>query len=79
MYAGPIVGVIGTIAFTLLFSVPQAMYTCELSTALPVNAGYTAWVQAAFGETCFYAPWEPHDCIKRILAVADKAASESDE
>jgi len=49
-YAGPYVGIFSTLVFALLFAVPQAMYTTELSTAFPVNAGYTAWVQAAFGD-----------------------------
>eukprot|EP00966_Prymnesium_polylepis_P244202 5647378-Prymnesium_polylepis.1 len=38
------------VAFTLCYSVPQAMITAELSTAFPDNGGYSLWVQAAFGD-----------------------------
>ena len=36
--------------FACVFSVPQAMMTAELSTAMPDNGGYSLWVQAAFGD-----------------------------
>ena len=47
--AGPLVGLSAILAFVLLFSIPQAMVTAELSTALPDNGGYSLWVKAAFG------------------------------
>lgn len=37
------------VGFALIFSIPQAMITAELSTAFPCNGGYSIWVQAAFG------------------------------
>ena len=48
--AGPVVGLSAMVAFVLLFSVPQAMITAELSTAFPDNGGYSLWVKAAFGD-----------------------------
>ena len=47
---GPLPGLCLIVAFALLFSVPQAMITAELSTAFPDNGGYSLWVQAAFGD-----------------------------
>ena len=46
---GPILGLSLMVVFALLFSIPQAMITAELSTAFPANGGYSLWVQAAFG------------------------------
>lgn len=46
---GPTIGLASFVAFALLFSVPQAMITAELSTAFPQNGGYSIWVQAAWG------------------------------
>ena len=47
---GPLPGLGLMVAFALLFSIPQAMITAELSTAFPDNGGYSLWVQAAFGD-----------------------------
>lgn len=46
---GPIRGLLMVVAFAFCFSMPQAMMTAELSTAFPVNGGYSIWVQTAFG------------------------------
>ncbi|GAX81477.1 hypothetical protein CEUSTIGMA_g8906.t1 [Chlamydomonas eustigma] len=47
--AGPLLCIIGFIAFPLIWSVPEALMTAELATAFPENSGYVAWVTAAFG------------------------------
>ena len=46
---GPLVGLGSMVLFALIYAVPQAMITAELSTAFPSNGGYSLWVQAAFG------------------------------
>ena len=46
------------VAFVLLYSIPQAMITAELSTAFPDNGGYSLWVNAAFGD--FWAVQESY-------------------
>ena len=46
---GPICALGMIVVFALIYSVPQAMITAELSTAFPSNGGYSIWVQAAFG------------------------------
>ena len=46
---GPVIGLGLVLVFSLVFSIPQAMITAELSTAFPSNGGYSIWVQAAFG------------------------------
>lgn len=55
---GPICGLASLVAFVLFFSVPQALMTAELSTALPDNGGYSLWVKAAFGD--FWAVQESY-------------------
>ncbi|KAJ9529358.1 hypothetical protein QJQ45_013786 [Haematococcus lacustris] len=47
--AGPLLTVLGFIILPLVWSVPEALVTAELSTAFPENSGYVAWVTAAFG------------------------------
>jgi len=47
--AGPLVGLLGLIAACLFYALPSAMFTAELSTAFPEDAGVVAWVTAAFG------------------------------
>ena len=49
-YGGPLVGLLSFLVFTVLYSMPQAMVTAELSTAFPDNGGYSLWVKAAFGD-----------------------------
>lgn len=46
---GPLLGLAGLLAMWLLFAVPQALVTAELSSAFPHNGGYSLWVEAAFG------------------------------
>ena len=41
--------ILGFIGFTLVWSVPEAMMTAELSSAFPEAAGFAAWSNAAFG------------------------------
>ena len=40
---------LGFVILPLIWSVPEAMVTAELTTAFPENSGYVAWVTAAFG------------------------------
>mmetsp|Transcript_93206 Transcript_93206/g.268327 ORF Transcript_93206/g.268327 Transcript_93206/m.268327 type:complete len:497 (-) Transcript_93206:280-1770(-) len=47
---GPLPGFIGIFVFMLLWGMPVALVTAELSTALPDNGGYSIWVSEAFGE-----------------------------
>ena len=47
---GPRVALASLLVFPLLFSLPQALITAELSTAFCHNGGYSHWVSAAFGE-----------------------------
>ena len=48
--AGPALGLSSLIVFPLVFCIPQALITAELSTAFPSNGGYSLWVTAAFGK-----------------------------
>jgi amino acid transporter len=47
--AGAGLAVIGIIMVGLVWSIPIALMTAELSTMFPENGGYTLWVGAAFG------------------------------
>eukprot|EP00277_Geminigera_cryophila_P021631 CAMPEP_0179467116 /NCGR_PEP_ID=MMETSP0799-20121207/48316_1 /TAXON_ID=46947 /ORGANISM="Geminigera cryophila, Strain CCMP2564" /LENGTH=272 /DNA_ID=CAMNT_0021272345 /DNA_START=6 /DNA_END=821 /DNA_ORIENTATION=- len=47
--AGPLYSVIGFIVMGLLWSVPMALMSAELTTCFPENGGYVLWVGAAFG------------------------------
>lgn len=51
---GPLLALGGLALFTLLWSVPEAIMTAELSAAYPEAAGFAAWVNAAFGP---FAAW----------------------
>jgi len=46
---GPLLTLLGFLILPLVWSVPEALITAELSTAFPENSGYVAWVTAAFG------------------------------
>jgi amino acid transporter len=46
---GPAAGLLGLLIFPLLWGVPSALVTAELSTAFAENGGYSIWVTAAFG------------------------------
>ena len=46
---GPLLAILGFALLPLLWSVPEALVTAELATAFPEDAGYVAWVTAAFG------------------------------
>ncbi|XP_031495509.1 probable polyamine transporter At3g19553 [Nymphaea colorata] len=46
---GPLLALLGFLAFPLIWSVPEALITAELSTSFPENGGYVAWISAAFG------------------------------
>lgn len=50
MQAGPLPCFIGFLVLPLIWSLPQALVTAELSTLLPDNGGYVLWVSHAFGD-----------------------------
>nr|GFA90657.1 probable polyamine transporter At3g13620 [Tanacetum cinerariifolium] len=47
--AGPFFAVLGFLIFPLIWCVPEALVTAELSTSLPGNGGYIIWTHKAFG------------------------------
>ena len=52
IYAGPLLTLVGFLVTPIMWSIPQAIMTAELSTALPDNGGYVLWAQFAFGDFC---------------------------
>eukprot|EP00392_Amoebophrya_sp_AT5.2_P002591 g2596.t1 len=46
---GPLVGIVSTFLVAAIWSYPQIQITSELSSAFPVNGGYSLWVTEAFG------------------------------
>lgn len=46
---GPLLALVGFAAMPLVWSVPEAAMTAELSVAFPEAAGFAAWTNAAFG------------------------------
>lgn len=46
---GPMLAIAGFCLLPLVWSVPEALVTAELATAFPEDAGFVAWVTAAFG------------------------------
>lgn len=47
--AGPLLSIVGFLVFPFVWSVPEALLTAELSTALPGNGGFVVWADRAFG------------------------------
>ncbi len=47
--AGPAIVLLGLIVLPWIWSLPTALMTAELSTAMPEEGGYVAWVERAFG------------------------------
>jgi amino acid transporter len=48
--AGPLYSILGFVVVGVLWSVPMALMSAELTTAFPENGGYVLWVTAAFGQ-----------------------------
>lgn len=46
---GPLIVLLGILVLPWLWSLPTALMTAELSTALPEDGGYVVWVEKAFG------------------------------
>ncbi|WVZ90954.1 hypothetical protein U9M48_037204 [Paspalum notatum var. saurae] len=46
---GALLPILGFLILPVLWSLPEALVTAELASAFPTNAGYVAWVSAAFG------------------------------
>ncbi|KAJ4847560.1 hypothetical protein Tsubulata_015375 [Turnera subulata] len=47
--AGPLFALLGFSIFPLIWGIPQALVTAELSTAYPGNGGFVIWAECAFG------------------------------
>ncbi|KAJ0974210.1 hypothetical protein J5N97_016175 [Dioscorea zingiberensis] len=47
--AGPLLALVGFLVFPFIWSVPEALITAELATAIPGNGGYVLWAERAFG------------------------------
>ncbi|XP_048140361.1 probable polyamine transporter At3g13620 isoform X3 [Rhodamnia argentea] len=47
--AGPLLALVGFLVFPFIWSIPEALVTAELSTALPGNGGFVLWAERAFG------------------------------
>ena len=47
--AGPAIVLLGLIILPWIWSLPTALMTAELSTAIPEEGGYVVWVERAFG------------------------------
>ncbi|CAN6476347.1 unnamed protein product [Victoria cruziana] len=47
--AGPLLAILGFVVFPLIWSIPEALITAELSTTYPGNGGYVIWATEAFG------------------------------
>ena len=47
--AGPQIVLLGIVILPWLWSLPTALMTAELSTAMPEDGGYVVWVEKAFG------------------------------
>lgn len=48
--AGPAMVLLGIIILPWIWSLPTALMTAELSTAMPEDGGYVVWVEKAFGK-----------------------------
>ncbi|KAK7275798.1 hypothetical protein RIF29_16922 [Crotalaria pallida] len=47
--AGPFFALLGFLIFPFIWSVPEALITAELTTAMPGNGGFVLWADRAFG------------------------------
>ena len=71
-FGGPLYSVIGFIVVGVLWSVPVALMSAELTTAFPENGGYVLWVSAAFGNQVANPPRTAPRCTvsRRTLCVS---------
>lgn len=46
---GPLLAILGFVIFPFVWSIPEALITAELATALPGNGGFVLWTDRAFG------------------------------
>eukprot|EP00051_Salpingoeca_urceolata_P013533 m.169981 g.169981 ORF g.169981 m.169981 type:complete len:495 (-) comp17819_c0_seq3:62-1546(-) len=67
--AGPLYCLIGLIVFPLVWSVPEALICAELGTMFPEDAGFVAWVAAAFGTRAGYV----EGTLSYLSGVTDNA------
>ncbi|XP_019454910.1 PREDICTED: probable polyamine transporter At3g13620 [Lupinus angustifolius] len=47
--AGPFLALLGFLIFPFIWSIPEALITAELTTAIPGNGGFVLWADRAFG------------------------------
>ncbi|KAE9595963.1 hypothetical protein Lal_00030932 [Lupinus albus] len=47
--AGPFFALLGYLIFPFIWSIPEALITAELTTAIPGNGGFVLWADRAFG------------------------------
>ncbi|WOH03827.1 hypothetical protein DCAR_0623227 [Daucus carota subsp. sativus] len=67
--AGPLLALVGFLAFPLVWSVPEALLTAELGTMFPENGGFVVWVSSALGPYWgFQLGW-----LKWLSGVIDNA------
>ncbi|XP_074273686.1 putative polyamine transporter At1g31830 [Silene latifolia] len=67
--AGPLLALIGFLVVPMVWSMPEALITAEMSTMFPENGGYVVWVSAALGEYWgFQQGW-----MKWLSGVIDNA------
>ncbi|KAG9150497.1 hypothetical protein Leryth_010874 [Lithospermum erythrorhizon] len=67
--AGPLLALAGFLVFPIIWSVPEALITAEMSTMYPENGGYVVWVSAALGPYWgFQQGW-----VKWLSGVIDNA------
>ncbi|KAG0490916.1 hypothetical protein HPP92_007779 [Vanilla planifolia] len=46
---GPLLAILGFVLFPFVWSIPEALITAELATAIPGNGGFVLWAHRAFG------------------------------
>jgi amino acid transporter len=66
---GPLLALLGFLLFPLIWSIPEALITAEMSTMFPENGGYVVWVASALGPNWgFQQGW-----MKWLSGVIDNA------
>ncbi|XP_052209482.1 probable polyamine transporter At1g31830 [Diospyros lotus] len=67
--AGPLLALVGFLAFPFIWSVPEALITAEMGTMFPEDSGYVVWVSSALGDFWgFQQGW-----MKWLSGVIDNA------
>ena len=67
--AGPLISILAILLLPWFWSLPTALMTAELSTAMPEDGGYVVWVEKAFGRFWgFFEGW-----LSWLCSFADNA------